>query len=133
MTAALCLAIWCAFGSPVEGDARLLFGQDVLLKNERTERLVLLETYSVFAGFVLPQVAVAGVLPLRIGAGRFHFDGGASVASAPIPLHGTRANWVARAQLQLFDALSLDYLHFSNSGSGRPNPSLDALALGWRF
>jgi hypothetical protein len=133
MTASLCLAIWCAFGAPIDGDARMVVGRDAFLTNERVEHLVLVEIESVFAGYITDQSVVVGVMPLHIGRGRLRLDGGVSVATAPVPLNGTRGNWVARLRYALTEKVTIEWLHFSNSGSGQRNPSLDALAIGWRF
>jgi hypothetical protein len=143
-SASLCFVLLCVFGSPAENKVNpppvtLVLAQDTYSKNEFTERLILVEQYRTFGGFVVTPDnngldVVAGYFPLQMRAGsRIRVDGGVSLATKPLPHRGTRANWVARAVVKVAGPLNLEWWHFSNSGADRPNPSLDALAVSFSW
>jgi hypothetical protein len=61
--------------------------------------------------------------------GYLSFEGGAVIASTPVPDRGTNANFMARAQVRVTDRVAVVYWHWSNGHLGRMNPSVDALGL----
>lgn len=139
LSVSLCVVAWCAFtlGVPTDAPRAVSVARDVYQQNEVVDHLALVEARRVFAGFAWMgdrQAAIAGVLPLRVSWGRVALNGGISVASAPVPLRGTRANWIACGDVELTRHVGVRWIHLSNGGgaSGH-NPSLDALAVNWNF
>lgn len=132
---AFCVLSWCAFGSPEAPAIRLAAAQDAYAKNEDTDRLALASLGQVFSGVVSNRshlAATVGVLPLRIGRGRVQVHGGVSYASHPVPVRGTRANWVAHARVGITERIAVEWWHLSNARTDGRNPALDALAVSWR-
>jgi len=139
--ASLCLAMWCAIGAPPEGQVypppfTLSLAQDVYSKNEFTERIILGEQYRIFAGVVSGQhnlTPIVGYFPLEIGYRVVKVSGGVSAATSPVPVRGTKFNWVARARISLAPHLGIEWWHLSNARSAIPNPSLDAVAIAFSW
>ena len=134
MTLSLCLALWCAFGSPSPSTS-ITIARDAYRTDDAVEWLALIEHRGLVSGYVTaPGAALVGVLPLRASWKRLTFEGGALYASRPVPPRGTTANWLARATVHVAGPLQISWWHVSNAGAGdAQNPSLDAIAIGWRF
>lgn len=135
MSAALCFVIWCAVGEP-DLAMRAIVAQDLYSKNEQTERFVWVETRGVFGGVVSNRshwLPIVGMLPISGNYKRVRLAAGASLASQPVPVRGTRANWIARLTLSPLTSIEVSWLHVSNARSAIPNPSIDAIAIGVRF
>jgi hypothetical protein len=133
--APLCFAAWCLFGAPVPHETRVVVAQDAYATDEQTDRLALVEAQGAFVGVVdgNGQAAIAGLWPLRVRYRRLHVDGGVSLATRPVPVRGTHANWIARAEVRVVSRLTVAWFHLSNAQGGGRNPSIDALAVGWSF
>jgi hypothetical protein len=136
VTAGACLLIWC-LGAHTPEPRRVVVAQDTYRKGGETARVLLAESRGLMAGWVfqpsIRDAALVGWWLLRLHLGRLSADGGAVMGTAPFPRRGTRANWAARFRLNVTRTLGLEYVHFSNSGAGRPNPSLDSFGLSVGF
>jgi hypothetical protein len=132
-----CLLVWC-LGQSIAPADRATFASDVR-HSDRDERIFGYETSWLVAGVVsqatAPDALFAGVLPLnmRLLGDRLMFTGGAVIASDTVPAAGTRANFMARLELQLADRFALTYWHWSNAHLGRQNPSVDSLGVTMRL
>jgi hypothetical protein len=137
----LCFADFCIFGAAPEGRAARSIREvavvvDSYKTDEHHERLVIGSVYRVFAGFVgYPHsfAALVGYLPLRLSFGPVQVDGGACWSTSPLPYRGTQANWTARAKVRLAKGVSAEWWHFSNARSAIPNPSTDAVGVGFTW
>jgi hypothetical protein len=131
-----CLLLWCMGASTPDNSIRATVAQDVYRKGGETTRLIQAEVGPFWAGWMnLPTTEdafILAVLPVRLEVGRITVDGGGARGSAEFPKRGTSWNWAARARINLTSYLSLDYVHFSNSGAGKPNPSLDMVGISVR-
>lgn len=136
MTAAFCFFAWCVFGTPEPPEWSVLLALDTYSRDEVDERVIAGSYGPVLGGLVTGDrpTAFGAVSPLHLAMKRLHFLGGVGYASRPLPRHGTKANWIAQASLQIAKNLSVGWLHVSNAGIGDvQNPSLDAAALSWAF
>lgn len=137
MSLSLCALVWCLFstGNPTGNPISISGAVDVYRPDDARERLVLVEARRAFVGLVAGQrlAMVAGVVPLRFSIGRLVLEGGALVATSPVPPRGTHANWVARASIRMSDHWTVGWLHVSNAQTGGHNPALDALSVSWSF
>ena len=135
MTLSFCLVVWCAVGNattPV-----ISAGIDTYSRAETLDRFVVASDRSVLAAVISDghNTSVAlGVLPLGVRLWRVSVEGGWLYAHAPVPQRGSRANWIARAGIELTRRWSVGWTHVSNSGlNAEQNPSIDALSVGWAF
>jgi hypothetical protein len=129
----ICLLVWCLGQGPATAE-RVTFTQDVRDPN-RSERILAYDISNLVAGVVTQATArdavFLGYLPVQINVrrGAFVIDGGAIVATANVPQAGTRANFMARAQLRLTDRVALVYWHWSNGELGDRNPAVDSIGV----
>lgn len=129
----ICLLVWC-LGNGVASAERVTFTSDIR-DHSRSERILAYEFGSIVGGVVTqstaPDALFAGLLPMQInlGGGLFVVEGGAVVASGNVPSAGTRANFMARAQLRLNNRVSIAYWHWSNGELGDRNPAVDSIGV----
>jgi hypothetical protein len=132
----VCLLVWC-LGQHVTLSDRVTFTHE-LLKRPTTERILAYEIPWVVAGAVLQTGArnavFAGVLPLTVALFHGHvlLEGGAILASSPVPRDGTHANFMATASVPITHHIDLAYWHWSNGNVGN-NPSVNALGVSVRL
>jgi len=131
-----CFLFWCLGCNPPSDSIRLTAAQDVYRKGLGTNRLFQADLGIVSAGWMrqegIEDALYITIYPVHIELGPLTISGGGAASSAPMPHRGTQFNWAARARFNFTPYLSLDYVHFSNSGAGKPNPSLDMVGISVR-
>ncbi|HWI16354.1 MAG TPA: hypothetical protein VNT81_01315 [Vicinamibacterales bacterium] len=133
----ICLLLWCLGQGPAASE-HLTFTHDVRDTN-RSERILAYDISRIVAGVVTQstasEAAFLGYLPLQINIrnGLLVIDGGGIVATANVPQAGTRANFMARAQLRVTDRIALVYWHWSNGELGDRNPAVDSIGISVRL
>lgn len=134
MTLAICFLAACLAGE-AQPFRSVTYSQDVFAKHGITERLFLAESHYVLAGIAQQDDTgfLVGAVPLEIRAGRIVLHGGGLYSTEPLPLRGTRWNFLARASVRLTERLFLRYDHLSNAGLGDANPSVNAAGFGVVF
>lgn len=129
----VCFLVWC-LGQGVPPAEGVTFTHDIRDSN-RTERILVYESGAIVGGIVMQAATAdamfAGLLPaqINIGRGRLLVEGGGMIASHDVPAAGTRANFIARANLRVTDRLAIVYWHFSNGELGDRNPAVDSVGI----
>lgn len=138
-----CLFAWCLGTSFHAGETRVVATQDVYNKTGATNRLIIGESTWLIGGYAYhpdtKDAVFVGTLPVRINlfgprGPRVWLDGGAIVGTSPMPRRGTRANWIARVQVNVSQRVALEVVHISNGNLGNvPNPAIDSVGLSFRL
>ena len=134
-----CLFVWCLGTAVVPNDIRLVATQDVYHKAGATNRLIVGESSWLIGGYAYQpdtkDALFAGSLPLRINlfGPRLRIDGGAIIATSPMPRRGTPANWIARVHVNVSQRFALEVVHISNANLGAVNPAIDSVGFSIRL
>jgi hypothetical protein len=135
----VCFLMLCLGSDASPNHVRLITTQDVYHNAGVRNRLIAVEGDWLIGGYVFQpdtrDVIFGGAIPLHIRLHRrLALDGGAIFGSGELPRRGTIVNWLARAQVQLTDALSFEILHVSNGGPRDiANPAIDSVGVSVRL
>jgi hypothetical protein len=131
----VCLLVWCV-GQVLASPQSLVFAHDILTSEDN---VFAYERPWLVAGFVqqvdAQNAVFAGVVPLKIDLFNqfLSLEGGALIASVPVPPKDTRGKFMAGARLRLSDRIALMYWHWSNGALGGLHLSVNAVGVSVRL
>ncbi len=127
----VCVLVWC-LGQLSPSGGQVVLAHDILTSEDN---VFAYELPWLVAGFVqqvdAENAVFGGVVPLKIDLFDHYLslEGGALVASVPVPPKDTRGKFMAGARVRLSDRIGLMYWHWSNAALGGLHLSVNAVGL----